>query len=57
MNWISLKNQKPKVGEFVFVLLNNIFPDALRFDGNSFCTHDGLEEENVTHWMQIPPLP
>lgn len=57
MTWISIKNQKPKIGEFVFVLLKNGVPDVLKFVGDSFSTYDGLLEENVTHWMEIPLLP
>jgi hypothetical protein len=56
MNWISLKERKPKMDELVFVLLRNTVPDVLRFIGDSFVTLDGLEEEEVSHWMPIPIL-
>jgi hypothetical protein len=56
MSWISVNSEMPKVGEVVFVLLQSKIPDVLKFTGDAFVTFDALEEEAVTHWMEVPSL-
>ena len=54
MTWLLPNNPQPKEGQVVFVLLKNKFPDVLKYSDNLFCTLDGLEEKDVTHWLPIP---
>ena len=56
MKWIPLNAQRPTEGQVVFALLENKFPDVLKYINESFCTLDGLEEESVSHWLPIPTL-
>lgn len=55
MKWISVKEKLPSLNEIVFALIEGKFPTVAKFSGDCF-TDDGLEVEDVTHWMQIPSL-
>ncbi|MCF7741124.1 MAG: DUF551 domain-containing protein [Candidatus Marinimicrobia bacterium] len=57
MNWIKVNAELPQKDELVFVLIKNEIPSTAKFvkDINGFY-FDGLEVENVTHWLQIPEL-
>lgn len=56
MTWINIKEQNPQQKEIVYVLINNGIPSVAKYSYDSF-TENGLEVENVTHWMSIPIIP
>jgi len=55
-NWQNVTKILPKNQEMVVILLNNKFPVVAKFNGIEF-TEDGLDFENVTHWLRLPELP
>lgn len=57
MKWKKVNEELPSHNEEVFVLINNKVPFNAKFvrDIKMFC-NDGLEVENVTHWLPIPSV-
>jgi len=55
-NWHSYIEETPELEEIVVILLNNKTPVVAKFNDMGF-TDDGLEFENVTHWLRLPKLP
>ena len=55
MRWISINQELPSLSQIVFALINGKFPVVSKFSGDCF-TDDGLEVEDVTHWMEIPNI-
>jgi hypothetical protein len=56
MKWIDINKRLPKSNKIVFVLIKQGIPSIAKFSEYCF-TEDGLEVEDVTHWMSIPELP
>jgi hypothetical protein len=55
MKWLSVNQTLPSLGQMVSALVKNKIPLVVKFSGDCF-TDDGLEVENVTHWMEIPSV-
>jgi hypothetical protein len=56
MKWININKKSPRENEIVFVLIKQGIPSVAKFSKYCF-TEDGLEIENITHWMPIPEIP
>ena len=54
--WYHVKENLPTKEETIVILLDNRVPLVARFNGFEF-TDDGLEIQNVTHWMRLPAIP
>lgn len=54
--WYLIEETTPNLEEIVVVLLNGKTPVIAKFTDIGF-TDDGLDFENVTHWLRIPELP
>jgi hypothetical protein len=50
--WNILETVKPNICQQLLVLINGQIAVIAKFDGYYF-TEDGLEIENVTHWMYL----
>lgn len=55
MNWISINDKKPMIGQIIFALIKSRVPVVVKFSGECFI-YDGFEVENITHWMNIPEV-
>jgi len=56
MKWISVIKQTPRKRNNILVLLKSGVSTVANFDGECF-NEDGLDVEDITHWIYIPKIP
>lgn len=54
--WNPIQETTPNLEEIVVILLNGTTPVVAKFTDIGF-TDDGLDFENVTHWLRLPVPP
>ncbi len=58
MEWISVKDRLPEIGEPVIIYYGRFVAEAMRNDNGVFVVSCSDEEaEDVTHWMPLPEPP
>ena len=66
MDWINIKDERPKKGQRVIYYFKETGIDIGRFSqefiqhgvkGNTFHGHGGWLTDDVTHWMPLPEVP
>ena len=51
-----MENETPKPQDQILVLISGKFATVVKFNGFNF-TDDGLDVDEVTHWLYLPEIP